>query len=267
MVRDALTGYRLQHTVRGMRTRRNVPKRPETSRRRAVAYVRVSTARQAKSGLSLTSQQERLQAWATMQGDVDLLDVVVDGGESAKDLDRPGAERVLDMIRNRQVDVVVVAKLDRLLRSTADLDRMLKLVAKYDVTLVSLHETLDTSTACGRCVARVMASIGQMEREQGGERTRDALAVLRSSGRRYSNVPPTGFRFVDGRMVADDRESRMLAALRSMGHDRREDMLSLRDMSRALAEAGFLSRTGKPLTATQVARLVDRMEAAERNAA
>ena len=201
------------------------------------------------------------------RGDVDLLDVVVDGGESAKDLDRPGAERVLDMIRNRQVDVVVVAKLDRLLRSTADLDRMLKLVAKYDVTLVSLHETLDTSTACGRCVARVMASMGQMEREQGGERTRDALAVLRSSGRRYSNVPPTGFRFVDGRMVADDRESRMLAALRSMGHDRREDMLSLRDMSRALAEAGFLSRTGKPLTATQVARLVDRMEAAERNAA
>lgn len=267
MVRDALTGYRLQHTVRGMRTRRNVPSRSETSRRRAVAYVRVSTARQAKSGLSLTAQQERLQAWAAMQDDIDLLDVVVDGGESAKDLDRPGAERVLDMIRNRQVDVLVFAKLDRMLRSLRDLERLLELVERYDVTLVSLHETLDTSTACGRCVARIMASIGQMEREQGGERTADVMQVVRSSGKRYTNVPPTGFRFVDGRMVADDRESRMLAALRSMGHDKCGDMLSLRDMSRALAEAGFLSRTGKPLTATQVARLVDRMEAAERNAA
>lgn len=258
-----MTVYRPKRTVTGMRTRRNLPSRSETSRRRAVAYVRVSTGRQVESGLSLTSQRERLRAWATMQGDVDLLDVITDAGESAKDMDRPGAERVLDMIRSNQVDVVVVAKLDRLLRSLADLEELLKLVERHDVSLVSLHETLDTSTACGRCVVRILASVGQMEREQVAERTRDGLAVLRSSGRRYTNVPPTGFRYVDGRMVADARGTELMDALRAMP----TNAMSLRAVARKLAEAGFLSRTGKPLTATQVARLLDRMEAAERVAA
>lgn len=250
-----------------MRTRRNVPSRSETSRRRAVAYVRVSTDQQVESGLSLASQRERLQAWATMQGDVDLVDIVVDAGESARNLNRPGVARVLDMIDRRDVDVVLVAKLDRLTRSTRDLGDLLDRMQAAGVALVSLGENLDTSSASGRMIVGMLGVVAQWEREIIAERTRDALRVRKSRRERFTNVPPTGFRFVEGRMVADDSETRMLAALRSMGHDARGDMMSLRDKSRALADAGFLSRTGKPLTAAQVARLVDRMEAAERNAA
>lgn len=241
-----------------MRIRTNLP-----TRRRAVAYVRVSTDQQVESGLSLASQRERLQAWATMQGDVDLVDIVVDAGESARNLDRPGVARVLDMIDRRDVDVVLVAKLDRLTRSTRDLGDLLDRMQAAGVALVSLSENLDTSTASGRMIVGMLGVVAQWEREIIAERTRDALRVRKSRRERFTNVPPTGFRFVDGRMVADDRESRMLAALRSMGHDERGDMMSLRDKSRALADAGFLSRTGKPLTAAQVARLVDRMDAAD----
>lgn len=198
-----------------------------------------------------------------MQGDVDLVDIVVDAGESARNLDRPGVARVLDMIDRRDVDVVLVAKLDRLTRSTRDLGDLLDRMQAAGVALVSLTENLDTSTASGRMIVGMLGVVAQWEREIIAERTRDALRVRKSRRERFTNVPPTGFRFVDGRMVADDRETRMLAALRSMGHDASGDMMSLRDKSRALADAGFLSRTGKPLTAAQVARLVDRMDAAD----
>jgi site-specific DNA recombinase len=245
-----------------MRNRNPVP-----ARRRAVAYVRVSTDQQVDSGLSIASQRERLQAWATMQGDVDLVDIVVDAGESARDLNRPGAERVLSMIEDRTVDVVVIAKLDRLTRSMRDLDNLLDLVERQGVALVSLGEHLDTATAAGRMLVRILGVVAQWERETIGERTRDALRVKRSRGERFTNIAPTGFRFVDGRRVVDERESRMIETLRAMGHgDNGSDSMSLRDKSRALAAAGFMSRTGKPLTAAQVARLVDRINV-ERDAA
>lgn len=237
---------------------------PLPTRRRAVAYVRVSTDQQVDSGLSIASQRERLQAWATMQGDVDLVDIVVDAGESARDLNRPGAERVLSMIEERTVDVVVIAKLDRLTRSMRDLDNLLDLVERQGVALVSLGEHLDTATAAGRMLVRILGVVAQWERETIGERTRDALRVKRARGERFTNVAPTGFRFVDGRRVVDEREARMIDALRAMGHG--DDAMSLRDKSRALADAGYLSRTGKPLTAAQVARLVDRINI-EREAA
>jgi site-specific DNA recombinase len=226
-----------------------------------VAYVRVSTDQQVESGLSLSSQQERLQAWATTQGDVELVDIVTDAGESARNLDRPGVARVLGMIDSRAVDVVLVVKLDRLTRSTRDLGDLLDRLQAADVALVSLTENLDTSTASGRMIVGMLGVVAQWEREIISERTRDALHVKRSRRERFTNVAPTGFRFVDGRMVQDDSETRMLNALREMGHDVGDDsMMSLRDMSRALAAAGYLSRTGKPLTAAQVSRLLNRMQ-------
>lgn len=235
----------------GMRIRTNLP-----TRRRAVAYVRVSTEQQVESGLSLASQRERLQAWATMQGDVDLVDIIVDAGESARDLDRPGVARVLDMVDSSDVDVVLVAKLDRLTRSTRDLDNLLDRMRKADVALVSLSENLDTASATGRMMVGLLALLAQWEREIIAERTRDALQVRRSRSERFTNVPPTGFRFVDGRMVADARETELMDALRAMP----TNAMSLRAVARKLAEAGFLSRTGKQLTAAQVSRLLARID-------
>ena len=57
----------------------------------AVGYVRVSTDRQAEQGVSLDAQEAKVRAMATVQG-AELLDVIVDGGESAKSLNRPGLQ-------------------------------------------------------------------------------------------------------------------------------------------------------------------------------
>jgi hypothetical protein len=87
---------------------------------KAIVYIRVSTDQQADRGVSLDAQRERVRAMAVVQG-TELLDVIVDGGESAKSMNRPGLQRVLSMVESGKVQAVIVAKLDRLTRSVKDL--------------------------------------------------------------------------------------------------------------------------------------------------
>jgi DNA invertase Pin-like site-specific DNA recombinase len=92
---------------------------------KTVGYVRVSTEKQADCGVSLDAQTAKIRAMAVVQG-ADLTDVIVDAGESAKSLHRPGMARLLGLVDERAVDTVIIAKLDRLTRSVADLAELLK---------------------------------------------------------------------------------------------------------------------------------------------
>src|ERR1035437_10175552 len=125
---------------------------------KAIGYVRVSTDKQADRGVSLEAQVEKIQAMATVH-DVELLDVIVDAGESAKDLDRPGMVRILEMVQSRAVGMVIVAKLDRLTRSVKDLAVLLEQFQRRGVSLVSVAESLDTGSASGRLVLNIMVSV------------------------------------------------------------------------------------------------------------
>ena len=92
----------------------------------AIGYARVSTTDQAETGESLELQQRKIRAAAEI-GDYELVDVLVDAGESAKSLHRPSAARLLDLVKARKVDAVIVHKLDRLTRSVRDLADLLDL--------------------------------------------------------------------------------------------------------------------------------------------
>src|SRR4051812_8154716 len=107
---------------------------------RSIGYVRVSTERQADRGVSLEAQEAKIRAMATVQG-ADLIDVIVDGGESAKSMNR--------LVNKGEVQAIIIAKLDRLTRSVKDLCSLLELLEKRKVALVSVAESLDTSTAAG----------------------------------------------------------------------------------------------------------------------
>jgi site-specific DNA recombinase len=117
-------------------------------------YIRVSTDRQAEQGVSLEVQEAKVRAMATVQG-AELTEVIVDGGESAKSLSRPGIQRLLTLVNTGKVQAVVVAKLDRLTRSVKDLCGLLELFDKRKVALISVAESLDTGTAAGRLVITI----------------------------------------------------------------------------------------------------------------
>ena len=94
------------------------------ARTRTVAYLRVSTDKQADRGVSLEAQRAKAEGYAALF-DLDLVAIEVDAGESAKSLARPALDRALAMLRTGKADALLVVKLDRLTRSVRDYGRKL----------------------------------------------------------------------------------------------------------------------------------------------
>lgn len=115
---------------------------------KTIGYARVSTDKQADRGVSLEAQAEKIRAMTVVQG-AELMDIIVDGGESAKSLNRPGMARLLALVDSGDVQAVIVAKLDRLTRSVKDLCTLLERFERRGVALVSVAESLDTGSAAG----------------------------------------------------------------------------------------------------------------------
>jgi DNA invertase Pin-like site-specific DNA recombinase len=207
---------------------------------KAVGYVRVSTDQQADRGVSLEAQTEKVRAMAVVK-DAELLEVIVDAGESAKSLQRSGMKRLLELVDRRAVDVVIIAKLDRLTRSVADLAELLKQFKRRGVNLVSVADSLDTKSAAGRLVLNIMTSVSEWEREAISERTRDAMRLKQSKGERIGTVS-YGFRLsADGVHVeADTAEQNVLLRIRSL----RAAGLSLREIAATLNREGLTTRRG-----------------------
>src|SRR5258706_2738957 len=131
---------------------------------KTIGYVSVSTDRQAEEGVSLEAQEAKIRAMATVRG-ADLDEVIVDGGESAKDLNRAGVQRLLSLVNGGKIDAVIVAKLDRLTRSVKDLCGLLELFEKRKVALISVAESLDTGSAAGRPGITILGAGSPCERE------------------------------------------------------------------------------------------------------
>ncbi len=225
---------------------------PDSSQR-AIGYTRVSTRDQAESGASLAAQRAKIEAYATMN-DLDLAEIIVDAGHSAKSLDRPGMSTLLKLIRGKAVNVVVVAKLDRITRSVRDLGELIELFKRSGVEFASVADHIDTSTAAGRLVLNVMGSVSQWEREAIGERTSEALAVMRASGRRISRHPPYGFRLDGNGWVPDEAEQRAITLIVEL----RAGGLSRRAIAAELERQGVRSRAGRRLSPQRLANVLAR---------
>ena len=131
-------------------------------------YCRVSSDEQAAHGISIEAQREILRGYAAMsQSDIELFE---DAGFSGKNTDRPALQRLLSSI-NDEVSAVVVWKLDRLSRSLRDTLTMIEdIFAPAGAKLVSVTESIDTSTPSGRMMLNLLASFAQLEREQDSDR-------------------------------------------------------------------------------------------------
>lgn len=226
------------------------------TRTRAVAYLRVSTDKQADKGVSLDAQRAKVEAYAALY-DVDLVEVVVDAGASAKTLDRPGLTRALGMLRKGEADALLVVKLDRLTRSVRDLGELVdRYFASGRAALLSVGEQIDTRTAAGRLVLNVLASVSQWEREAIGERTAAAMQHKAHVGEFTGGAAPFGFAVdADGvRLVPVAAEQAVLVEARRL----RAAGLSLRAVAMELDARGLRSRTGRPFAAVQIARMIDK---------
>jgi len=219
--------------------------------RQTVGYVRVSTEEQAKTGVSLAAQEERIKAFAVGRGRA-VDDIIIDDGASGSSLKRDGLQRILSGIQAGQIGEIVVLKLDRLTRSVRDLLDLIELFDKRDVALVSINETLDTSSAMGRCIIKVIGSISELEREQIGERTAFALSHLRRSGKVYGQVP-YGWTRQGKQLVPEPEQQRALSLARRLA----ADGLSLRQIGDKLTKSGHKPQRGSVWHAATVRSILN----------
>lgn len=191
----------------------------------AIGYVRVSTTGQADDGVSLDAQRDRIAAWCTANG-FELVNLHVDAGLSGKRSDnRPGLVAALDEVCRRR-GVLVVYSLSRLARSTKDTLAISDRLEKSAADLVSLSEKIDTTSAAGKMVFRMLAVLAEFERDLVSERTSSAMSFKRARGERIGRIP-YGFDLAeDGvNLVENPNEQRVLvlvAELREAGYSMRQ---------------------------------------------
>jgi len=133
-----------------------------------------------------------------------------DGGYSGGSTDRPDLQRLLDDIRARKIDVIVVYKVDRLTRSLADFAKLVELFDAQGVSFVSVTQQFNTTTSMGRLTLNVLLSFAQFEREVTSERIRDKIAASKRKGLWVGGPLPLGYQMTDGKIaVVEDEAERV----------------------------------------------------------
>jgi DNA invertase Pin-like site-specific DNA recombinase len=210
-------------------------RRPEI---KAIGYIRVSTGRQAREGVSLDVQEERIRAWAKANG-AEAIEIFTDEGKSGRRVsNRPGLAAALDALGPG--DSLVAYSLSRLVRSTVHAGRMLDRLRKARVNLVLLTENIDTRGPMGEFVFTIIAALAQLESAIISERVADAFAKTRSRGQKGPGSPPFGYFVRRGKLRPKGKEHRALQDMVS----RRRAGESLRAIARHLEAAGIRRKTG-----------------------
>jgi len=219
---------------------------------KAVGYIRVSTDEQASSGVSLDAQKAKLEAYASLY-DIELVDIEVDAGASAKTLNRPGLQSALARCEFGEAQALIVVKLDRLTRRVADLDTLIERYFGNRFALMSVTEQVDTRTAAGRLVLNVLTSVAQWERETTSERTKTALAHKKSQGQHCGSAG-FGYKMVEKNLAKVQSQFETIAViqdLRSTGH-------TLQAIAAHLNTNGYQTQRGGKWYPTTVANVLQR---------
>jgi len=202
--------------------------------------VRVSTDDQAKEGVSLNNQKAKIIAYCQLK-DLELREIVEDAGISAKNLRRQGVQKVLRLARKKEIDAVVVYKLDRIFRSTVDALETTKAFDKWGVSFHSIEETLDTRSAMGRFFFTLTAALAEMERRLIGERTKAALAHKRSKSEKTGGDIPYGYDLTpQGLLTQNNDEQRVIRIIRKL----HGQGFSLRRICSELEREGYKTKRG-----------------------
>ena len=208
---------------------------------KAIGYVRVSTDDQAREGISLEHQKAKIQAYCELK-DMELVDIIEDAGISAKNLNRPGAKKVLELARKKEIGVVICYKLDRMFRSTVDALETTRRFDKWGIAFCSIQEALDTQSAMGKFFFTLTAALAEMERGIVAERTKAALAHKRAKGEKTGGDVPYGFTLIEkGRLVENEAEQKAIRLIFQLN----EKGYSLRAICQELKQEGYRTKKGK----------------------
>jgi site-specific DNA recombinase len=183
-------------------------------RQRCAIYTRKSTEHNLDLAFnSLDAQREACEAYIKSQaheGWVLVRERFDDGGLSGASLDRPALQSLLDRVQARQIDVIVVYKVDRLTRSLADFAKLVELFDEHEASFVSVTQSFNTTSSMGRLTLNVLLSFAQFEREVIGERVRDKIAASKRKGIWVGGPVALGYRSLDKKLEIVPEEAELV---------------------------------------------------------
>ena len=212
---------------------------------RCAVYTRKSTDEGLDQAFnSLDAQRDACVAYIASQAGLGwtlVPDRYDDGGISGGTMERPALQRLLEDIRQRRVDVVVVYKIDRLTRSLLDFSKMVEIFDAAGASFVAVTQQFNTTTSMGRLTLNVLLSFAQFEREVTAERIRDKIAASKSKGMWMGGTVPLGYRAENRRLVIDEEEARTVRHL----FDRYLELKSVPALAEEAVATGLSRRAAK----------------------
>lgn len=171
-------------------------------------YPRVSTEDQFRNGHSLGEQKERMLKLCDYKN-YEVYKVYEDAGISAKDMNRPAFQEMIQDIKDGKINKIIVYKLDRLTRSIKDLEEICTFLEENNCSLESMCEDINTSTANGKFFIRMLTILAQLEIERTSERTKFGMIGAVKKGH-FVGRAPIGYDKQDKKLVVNDIESEVI---------------------------------------------------------
>ena len=205
-------------------------------------YPRVSTDDQVREGFSLDEQEKEMKKLC-MYKNYQIYKVYREEGVSAKNMNRPKFQEMIQDLKDGKINRIIVYKLDRLTRSIQDLEVICKLIEKYHCSLDSVSEEINTDTATGVFFIRMTTILAQLEIERTSERTKFGLKGAAKNGH-FCGKAPIGYRKINKELVIDDLESEVVKEI----FDDYVNGLSVCTITKKLNNKNALSRNWRTTT-------------------
>ena len=181
-------------------------------------YLRVSTEDQAREGFSLLEQKQRLEDFCKFKG-YTIKDYYEDAGISAKTGNyRPEFERLKEDIKSKKINTIVALKLDRITRSIYDWEELITFLDENDAYLDCANDEINTTTANGKMISRLLMSVSQNEIERTSERTIVGLSGAIKQGH-IPHQAPLGYKHENKKLVIDYTTKDVVERIFKLYHD------------------------------------------------